>query len=301
MHKLILILSALLLSLTGLAQELNCQVSVSSSQVEGTDKRVFETMQSAIYEFINSRKWSSNNIKMEERIECTILINITDRMGADAFRGTLNLVLRRPVLNTAYNTVLLNYIDKDFQIGYVEYQPLDYSDGTYTSNLTSILAYYIYVFLGLEFDSFSPDGGTVYLQKAQEVVTAAQNAQETGWRGYESQKNRYWLVENFLNPANSGLRDFMYQYHRSGLDMMYEKVDQGRSAITESLNLLKAIYDAKPNLMALQLIMDAKRDEFVNIYSDQRVPPMEKTTVANLLKEIDPASSSKYQTIVQGK
>ncbi|HTX88307.1 MAG TPA: DUF4835 family protein [Bacteroidales bacterium] len=300
MKKIILFLTTLLLSATGIAQELNCQVSVTSSQVEGTDKQVFQTMQNAIYEFINSRKWSNNNFRTEERIECTILITISERLSADAFKGSLNLVLRRPVLNTAYNTVLLNYVDKDFAFGYVEYQPLDYNDGTFTSNLTSVLAYYIYVFLGLEFDSFAPNGGTVYLQKAQDVVTAAQNSQETGWKGYESQNNRYWLVENFLNPANSELRNFMYQYHRNGLDMMYEKVDQGRAAITESLNLLKTIYDERPDIMALRLILDAKRDELVNIYSDQRVPPMEKTTVANLLKEIDPANSSKYQTILQG-
>ncbi len=301
MQRLILLFFALVLSSTGFAQEFDCQVSVSASQVGGTDRRVYETMQNALYEFINSRKWSNNNIKMEERIECTILITISERLGADVFKGSLNLVLRRPVLNTAYNTVLLNYVDKDFIFNYVEYQPLDYSDGTFVSNLTSVMAYYIYMFLGLEFDSFSPEGGTAYLQKAQEVVNAAQNAQEGGWRGYESQRNRYWLVENFLNPANSALRSFMYQYHRNGLDQMYDKVDQGRSAITETLNYLKSTYDAKPDLMALQIILDAKRDEFVNIYSDQRVPPMEKTQVSNLLKEIDPANSSKYQAIVQGK
>jgi hypothetical protein len=301
MKKILAGLILLISPLAVLAQELNCQVSVSAPQVEGTDKRIFQTLQTAVYEFVNNRKWSNYNIRMEERIECTILITISDRLGSDGFKGSMNVVLRRPILNTAYNSVLLNWVDKDMQFNYVEFQPLDYSDGVFSSNLTSMLAYYIYVFLGLEFDSFSPSGGIPFFQKAQDVVTAAQNAQEPGWKAYDSQRNRYWLVENYLNPANSGLHDFMYQYHRLGLDVMYEKVDQGRANITQSLDILKNLYDAKPDLMALQLILDAKRDELVNIYSDQRVPPMERTTVSNLLKEIDPANSSKYQTIVEGK
>jgi hypothetical protein len=301
MKKILAGLFLLFGSLPGIGQELNCQVTVSSQQVEGTDKRVFQSLQTAVYEFVNNRKWTGYNFRMEERIECTMLITVSERLGADEFKASLNVVLRRPILNTVYNSILLNYVDKEFLFRYVEYQPLDYSDGVFTSNLTSVLAYYVYVFLGLEFDSYSPGGGRPFFQEAQDVVSAAQNAQETGWKGYESQKNRYWLVENWLNPTNSALVDFQYQYHRLGLDQMYEKVDQGRNVITESLNYLKTIYDAKPYMMALQLIMDAKRDEFVNIYSDQRVPPMEKTTVSNLLKEIDPANSSKYQAIIGGK
>jgi len=238
---------------------------------------------------------------MEERIPMTMIITITDRLGSEDFKATLNLVLSRPVLNTAYNSVLFNYIEKDFQFRYVEHQPLDFSEGTYSSNLTSTIAFYINMFLGIEFDTFSSKGGTPFFEKAQSIVNAAQNAQEPGWKGFESDKNRYWLVENYLNPSNSGIRDFLYKYHRLGLDEMYDKVDLGRSAVTESLNDLKSVYDAKPDLMALQLILDAKRDEFVNIYSDTRVPPMEKVAVQNLLKEIDPANTSKYSTITGGK
>jgi hypothetical protein len=221
-------------------------------------------------------------------------------MGTDDFKGTLNLVLRRPVYNSAYNSVLLNWVDKDFQFRYVEFQPLDWAEGNYSSNLTSTLAFYSYMFLGLYFDSFSQYGGGPFFDKAQNIVNAAQNAPETGWKGYESQKNRFWLVENYLNPANSELRNFNYRFHRLGLDQMYEKVDQGRNEITESIDLLRTMYNAKPGLFALQLILDAKRDEFVNIYSDQRVAPLEKTNVVNILKEIDPANGSKYQTILSG-
>ena len=289
-------------NLVGLqAQELNCQVSINTPKVEGTDRKVFETLQNAIYEFMNNRKWTNYNFKDGERIECTILITINDRLGTDEFRGTMNVVVRRPVLNASYNTVLLNSIDKNIQFKYVEYQPLDYSDGTFTSNLTSLLAYYSYTIIAFYFDSFSPSGGTPYFEKAQEVVTAAQNTSDPGWKAFESEKNRWWLVNNYLNSANSGLRDFAYRYHRLGLDQMFEKVDQGRTSISEGVEILQSLYNSKPGLYALQLIFDGKRDEIINIFSDQRVAPMEKTNVVNILKEIDPGSSSKYQAILDAK
>lgn len=283
------------------AQELDCQVSVTSQQVEGSDKRVFEALQQALFEFVNNRKWTNYDFKIEERIECTILVTVSDRIGTDEFKATLNIVLRRPVFNSAYNTPLLNLVDKDFTFRYVEYQPLDFQENSFTSNLTSTIAFYVYMILAVDMDSFIPYGGTPFFEKAQTIVTAAQNAQEPGWKGFESQKNRFWLIENFTNPSNSALREFLYKYHRQGLDLMYEKTDQGRAAITESLSYLQTLYNAKPGLYGLQLMFDAKRDEFVNIYSDQKVPPMEKTQVVNILKEIDPANGSKYQTILSGR
>ena len=290
------------ISFAGLhSQELNCMIYINTQKLSGTDKKVFETLQNSIYEFVNNRKWSNFNFKQEERIECTMMITINDRLSADEFTGTMNVVIRRPVFNTSYNSVLLNTIDKNFQFKYVEYQPLDYSDGTFTSNLTSVLAFYCYTTLGFYFDSFSPSGGSPYFEKAQEVVNAAQNSSDPGWKAYESEKNRYWIVNNYLNSANSELRDFAFRYHRLGLDQMYDKVDQGRSAITEGLEIIQKLFNAKPNLYAIQLIFDAKRDEFVNIYADQRVPPMEKTSISNILKEIDPANSSKYQAITDSK
>ena len=280
------------------SQELQCQIQLNTQQIEGTDKRIFQTLQAALYEFLNNRKWSNRNFRIEERVECTMVLTINDRLGSEDFKGSLNVVVRRPVYNAAYNSVLLNLIDKDIQFRYVEYQPLDYSEGSYSSSLTSILAYYVYVVLGVEFDSFSPSGGSPFFEKAQAVVNSAQGAQETGWKAYEGTRNRYWIVENFMNPANSSIRDFYYKFHRLGLDQMYERVDQGRSGVTESIDDLKKIFDSKPDLYALTLVLDAKRDEFVNIFGDQRVPPMEKTSVVNILKEIDPANSSKYQAIL---
>ncbi|MCX6282682.1 MAG: DUF4835 family protein [Bacteroidetes bacterium] len=301
MKRFLLIASVLLSGIYSSAQEMNCTVSVSAQQIEGTDKRVFETLQNAIYEFINNRKWSNYNFKIEERIECTFLITVNNRLAADEFTGNINLVLRRPVLNSAYNTVLLNYIDKGFQFHYTEFQPLDYSDGTFSSNLTSVLAFYTYMYLGLYFDSFSQNGGQAFLVKAQQVVTTAQNANEPGWKAFDGTRNRYWMVENFLNPSNSELRDFYYKFHRLGLDQMYEKVDGGRENCTQSLEGIKTLYNAKPELFAIQLLTDAKRDEFINVYSDQKVPPSEKATVVNIFKELDPANGSKYQAILENR
>jgi len=299
MKKTFLVFFSLFFILHVSAQEFDCQISVSAPKMEGTDKQILETLQSALYEFMNNRKWSTYTFQMEERIECSILLTVNERLGSDEYKGTLNIVLRRPVLNTAYNTILLNHIDKDFQFRYSEFQPLDYSDGQFSSNLTSVFAFYSYMILGFYFDSFSPSGGTPYFEKAQSVVNSAQNAQESGWKAYESQRNRFWMVENIINPANSQLRDFLYKFNRQGLDVMYDKLEQGRTAITESLDYLQKTYTEKPNLFMLQLILDTKRDELVNIYSDQRVPPTEKTNVVNLLKEIDPANGSKYQAILE--
>jgi hypothetical protein len=297
MRKILFLFFIVLFSLKISAQEFYCTVQVSTPQIRGTDRKVFETMQKAIFEFINNKTWSNYTFKNEERIECTILITISERISIDEFKGTINLVLRRPIFKTSYNSVLLNYIDKSFVFDYAEYEPLEFSENTFTSNLTSVIAYYINIFLGLEFDSFTLYGGTPFYEKAQAIVNAAQNTNEKGWKAYESQKNRYWLVENLLNPSYSSLRKFIYEYHRKGLDIMSEKAENGRKKIGESINYLKQVNEEKPGLFLLQLILDAKRDEIINIFSEGA--PMENTKVVNILKEIDPSNSSKYQKILK--
>lgn len=211
----------------------------------------------------------------------------------------MNIALRRPVYKSSYNTALLNYIDKDFEFKYVEFQALEYSDNVFTSNLTSAIAYYMYMFLGLDGDSFSRFGGAPYYEKAQNIVNMGQNAREKGWKAFESQKNRYWMIENLTNPAYSSVREAMYKYHRLGLDVMSDDVEAGRVAITESLELLRKANRERPGLFILQLFLEAKRDEIVNIYS--QASPMDKTKAVNILKEIDPANSSKYDKINSSK
>lgn len=225
-----------------------------------------------------------------------MMITVSDRISTDEFKGTINVQLRRPIYKTSYNSVILNYVDKDFQFKYLEGQTLEFNENSYTSNLTSTVAFYIYMFLGLDFDTYSKNGGTPYYQKAQNIVNAAQNSPERGWKAFETLKNRYWLVENLMNSKYSGLREALYRYHRLGLDVMTENMDIGRSAISESIDLLKMVNREQPGLFALQLFLEAKGDEIVNIFS--QASPMDKTRVVNTLKEIDPANSQKYQKIL---
>ncbi len=283
----------------GYSQEFNVVVQVTSPQVEGTEKKVFETLQQELNDFVNNRKWTNYSYKPEERIEGTILITVSQRVSSDQFVARMNVALRRPVFNASYNTALLNYIDKDFEFTYVEYQPLDYNDNVFTSNLTSTIAYYLYVFLGLDGDTFARMGGAQYYEKALNVVNLAQNAREKGWKSFENQKNRYWLIENLTNPTYASVRDALYKYHRLGLDVMSDDVERGRTSVNESLELLRKANRERPGLFILQLFLEAKRDELINIYSG--ASPMDKTTAVNVLKEIDPSSAARYQKILEAK
>jgi hypothetical protein len=294
--KYIIVSLLIVLSLSAKTQEFNVSVSINSQQLEGTDQRVFQTLQTAISEFINQQNWTNFQYKPEERIEGTLMITLTERVASDEFKGRINVVLRRPVFRTNYNSIVLNWVDRDFHIKYVEQQPLEYSEGSHTSNLTSILAFYVNLFLGLDGDSFARLGGTPYHEKAMAIVTAAQNAPERGWKAFESQRNRYWLMENVLNGSYTPIREAIYVYHRRGLDVMSENLEMGRLAITESLELLQRAHRNRPGLFLLQLFMEAKRDEMVNIFS--QASQMDKPKAVNILKELDPAQSSMYDRIM---
>ncbi|MEZ5084468.1 MAG: DUF4835 family protein [Bacteroidales bacterium] len=289
----------IILTFPGISQEFMCNVQVNSQQIEGTDKRVFENMQTAITEFINSRRWTNYDFEPEERLECSIVIAITDRPSPDRFKATLNIVASRPVFKTSYTSTLLNYADKKFEFNYVEFQPMEFQENTYNSNLTSVIAYYLYILLAFDFDSFSLFGGTPYFTIAENIVNAAQNSPESGWKAFEDPNNRYWLLENYMNNTYSGLRKFLYEYHRMGLDMMPDDATKGRENIFKSLGYLKSVYDEKPGLFALQLLVDAKRDEIVNVFSEGNPKEIEETQ--NIMNEIDPANSSTYSKIGQRK
>ena len=209
----------------------------------------------------------------------------------------MTLALRRPVFNSTYNSVLFNYIDKAVEIQYIENQPLDFSAGTFSSNLTSILAYYAYIMLGLDFDSFMLNGGNPFYEAAQNIVNAAQNEDYSGWKSAENTKNRFWLLENITNPSYAGFRNFYYDYHMKGLDIMYDTPDKGRAAILSSLEYLQKIKESRPGLIFLQIIADSKRDEFVNVFSEGLAT--EKSAAVKILNEIDPANAMTYQKILQ--
>ena len=280
---------------TSISQELNCQVQIISDQIAGTDKRVFDAMKTAIYEFMNNRKWTNENFKTEERIDCSILINITEKLSADEFKGTLQIQSRRPVFKTSYNSVLLNYNDNDIVFKYQDNQPLEFVETSYSSNLASILGYYAYLVIGLDYDSYSLNGGTPYFQKCLAVVNNAQGSGYAGWKAFDSDKNRYWIINNMLDASFVSLRECMYNYHRKGLDVMHENKEAGRAVILESIESLKKIHQIKPLSFSLQIFFIAKSDEIVNIFSGGFSD--EKSKIVNLLNEIDPTNSNKYTKI----
>ncbi len=295
----------LLLIMAGFAQaqELKCNVQVVSQQVQGTNKQVFETLQSAIYEFMNNKVWTNHVYGTEERIECNLMFNIQEQLSADEFRGTLQIQSRRPVFNTNYFTVMLNYMDNDIQFRYIEFEPLEFDPTSHISNLTSILAYYAYMILALDYDSFGFEGGTPFLQAAEKIVDNAQNVPEKGWKPFDntSHKNRYWLVKDFLDTDYAPIREFMYRYHRQGLDLMDSKAVETRAEIAINLELLQTVYRKKPDpfMHPMHVLFDAKADEFVNVFSESF--PEEKARVAAIFNEIDQANATKYKAIVEGK
>jgi hypothetical protein len=256
-------------------QEFQCNVSVSSSRIEGTYKEIFQTMRTDISEFMNNRKWTDQQFAVDERIVCTIFIQVTDQIGADEFK------------------------DNDFDVRYVEFQPLDFSETSNTNALTNILAYYAYVILGFDADTFSPMGGTPFFQRAKDIVNKSQNAREKGWRAFEGNYNRFWLVDNVTNKAYSPFRDLMYRYHRLGLDVMSEKADIGRGEIADALKNMQRVYRARPDTYINRIFFDAKSDEIVNLFSKGSID--EKNRVMTVLSECDPANSGKYEKITQTK
>ena len=279
------------------AQELRCNISISATKIQGANHTVFETMQSDLYEFMNNRKWTEEKYSMDERIECSFFINLEEQVSSDEFKGTIEVQARRPVFNSSYETTLLNIKDNDFDAKYVEYQTLEFNETSNKDNLTNILAYYAYVILGMDHDSFSPEGGSEYFQKAQSIVNNSQSAREKGWKSYESERNRYWFVENIMNKAYSGFRNCTYMYHREGLDLMADKAPEGRAAIAESLKSIQKVFRSRPSLYILQVFFNAKSDELVNIFSKSF--PDEKNRVSVILNECDPSNGSKYEKILK--
>lgn len=296
MKKLIVFFSCLLGVVSVNAQELNCQVQVVSPSIQGTmEKQIFETLQKSIFEFLNNTKWTNDIYSPEERINCSMFINITEKVSTDEYKATIQLQSTRPVYKSTYNSVLLNHNDADFQFRYIQFQPLDFSINQHMSNLTSVLAYYAYVILALDYDSYSLKGGQPWWQKAQTIIANAQNAVEKGWKSSESTKNRYWLVENMLQPVFEPIRTCLYKYHRLGFDVMYQDVAAGRAVVLEALQALEPIHGARPLSFPMQVFFNAKSDEIVKLFSGGLTE--EKSKIVPLLQKIDPGHGIVYQNI----
>ena len=285
------------------AQELNCRIQVSHQQVRGTAKETFETMRKDLYEFMNNQRWTNHVYDIDERIECTFIINITSVVGSEKFLATLQVQAARPVYGSNYTTALLNYKEKnnEFIFNYVEGQPIEFNEKQYTTELTQVMAFYAYVILGMDYDSFGEEGGSEFLVRARNIASLARSngSSRPGWTAFESNTNRYHLIEGLMNDKLRPLRLCSYRYHRHGLDQMHEKPELARAAIAESLKLMRKAYRAESNSMLFPMFFTTKSDELIKIFAKGQ--GSEKQAVINILKETDPANASKYDKILQSK
>ncbi|MCI5058163.1 MAG: DUF4835 family protein [Flavobacteriales bacterium] len=280
------------------AQELNCTVQVSDQQIQ-SDKTIFELMQKAIRELMNNTKWTDDVFSEEEKIDCSILINITEKLSANDFKGTIQVQSSRPVFGTGYSTNLISVKDNNFQIQFNQFDQLLYSENAYTTELVAILSFYAYMIIGMDYDSFSLKGGTPYFEKALSIVNISANSGRSGWKSFESKENRYWYVNNQLDQFFEPLRECFYEYHIKGFDIMGEKLNEARTQITTALRKIETIHNTRPNWYNTKLFFYAKTDEIVNLYKS--APQPEKASIVALLKKVNPANSSKYNRILTAK
>lgn len=286
-----------LLSLPMQAQELNCTVRVNHSQIQGTNNGVFETLEKTIADFMNNRAWTDLQYSKEERINCTLTFTIKQyKADENRFTGELLFQVSRPVFNSTYNSTIFSRNDTEISFTYAEGQPLEYNENYLDDNLTAILAYYAYLFIGMDLDTFSPKGGTEVLHRVERIVSEAQNFSEPGWKAFGNTKNRHAIINDYMESSMEPFRQLMYKYHRQGLDEMASNVDRGRTAITESIEMLKEAYDNRPLSLLPQIFTDFKRDELVNIYRGHG-NSKEKDSVYEILLKINATQNNEWKKI----
>lgn len=295
------ILAACVICLSGFAaraQELNCQVEFNTDQVPGSNKSVFETLQEAVREYMNTTKFSNGQFSANERLDCRLFFTIKE-YNDGLMTGDLQVQLNRPVYNSTYTTTLVNFKDTKIDFTYQEGEPLVFSETTMESQLTAILNFYAYLFLAIDSDSFRLHGGDPFYERLNMIVQAGQSSGEPGWKAFEDTKNRSAVLAAFTDPSTRSLRDMLYQYHRRGLDEMTVSPAKSRQTITESLQALETVYKANPMSVGLSLFKDSKLDELVNIYSEAPAP--ERTAVYELLSPIYPTETRQLDAIKNGK
>ena len=281
------------------AQELKCNISINSEQVQGSNKAVFTTLQQSMEEFVNTQRWTNMTFQEKERIECSMMI-VVKSVQDNMFVCEFTCQSRRPVFGTTYTTPTLNIKDENFTFTYQEYDRMEFQHNTFTSNLTALVAYYCYLIIGHDMDSFAKLGGTPYFQVCEDIVTSAQsasldNAEMVGWKAFESNRNRYALTNNLMDEAFKKYRAYYYDYHRHGLDEMVNNVANGRARIAKDIKVLKEAYNARPATYLVGTFLDAKSDELVNIFKSGTAD--EKKRVYELLMDIDPTRQDTYENI----
>jgi hypothetical protein len=277
------------------SQELNAILTINSDKVQGTNKQIFNTLENALSEFINTKKWTTATFSPNERIDCNFTI-IVNSLENNLFNGEIQVQARRPVYNSTYTTTIFNFRDTEFNFEYTEFEPLEYNENTLNSNLTAVIIYYIYMILGFDFDSFSPNGGQSFFQQAQQIVTLAQSEPSwNGWTAFANRKNRHALATALTENQGESFHTMWYNYHRKGLDEMAANADRGRTNLIASLSALKELKNARPASALLQLFSDCKLDEAVAVYS--KATMQEKQEGHKMFSELFPTASSRYESL----
>ncbi|MDW8332804.1 MAG: DUF4835 family protein [Bacteroidia bacterium] len=278
------------------AQELNCRVNIQRPNIQGVDVTVFNNMQKEITDYMNNNRWTDHQFEALEKIPCFINIVITAMPAADRFEGTAQVQARRYAYNSSYETLTLNFNDRDFKINYVPFQTLQFSENSYVNNLCSILNFYAFVILGFDYDSYSLEGGVDFFERARNIVNLSNANGEPGWAPMTGNRNRFWLIENVLNNNYKNIHTILYRYHREGLDKMAEDVNAGRSVIMECVVELEKLFNQNQNLYFTRIFLDTKTDELINIF--RRAPQADKARFVQIMTRIDAASASQYQQVL---
>lgn len=280
------------------AQELVVIVNVDPEQIQNQEKQIFQDMKINISQFMNTKRWTNDKFSAIEKIKVSINIKLQSMPSSNKYKAITQIMAERPVFGVAYSTPIFNFLDKDFNFEYSQSQPIDFNDANYTNNLSSLLAFYAYVILAMDYDSFSKYGGNVFIEKAFQTLNNAQASNEAGWKQFDDNPNsRYWLIENLNNPQFKDYRDANFIYHRQGLDVMFEKPDDTRSKIMESTLLLKKTNDVRPNSCLLRTYFNTKDVEIINIMKEATLA--EKGKIIDLLKVMDPTNSEKYDELAK--
>ena len=288
----------LLLPLSSFSQEFNCKATVIAPTVANQDPRIYKSLENAIMQLMNTRRWTNYNYAPAERIDCNFLITVNSQPSIDRFEATMQVNYSRPVYGTDYLSPVFNIVDNDITFQFLEGTQIEFTTERYLTNLSSLLGFYAYFMLGVDADSYKLMGGTEFYETAQQVVSNAQGASDAGWKAFEGQTNRYWLIDNQLQAVFRPLRELLYNYHRNGFDEMSKDPANARKAIAASIEKLRTTHQAKPSSYNLQVFFNAKYQELVDLFKP--ADPAEKSKILSTLSLIDPGHIQKYQKMVSG-
>ncbi|WP_158979378.1 DUF4835 family protein [Cellulophaga sp. L1A9] len=294
MRNFLLVLIILLLPIYSGAQELNAVVTINSDQVGQTNQQIFKTLERSLNDFVNKTKWTNRNYKEVERLNARMFITVTEYQN-NKFNASIQLQSSRPIFNTSYDSPAFNYKDNELNFEYTEFQPLVYNENVYDSNLVSVVAYYVYIMLGIDADTFELEGGTDFYRKAQNIVTQAQGSSAAGWSQDASERTRFELVDNLLSNTFKEYRVAMYNYHRKGMDILADNNSTGKQVISGTMRLLETLVKRRPNAFLIQTFFDAKSEEIKNVFSDG--PKVDIVQLKETLARIAPLYSSTWNSI----